>query len=335
MNPGCFGRQRTCFAMNSYIKHIGDWRVATGKLTRVQRDIYAELIDTYYDKEVPLTGDFERLAEDQACRTDEERAALRYVLDRFFKPGNDSSGALSYTHDRCNEEITAFNRKSEVARANGRKGGLSPRATRKRNGSERLADGEAESSERQATPYPIPHTKKDSPDGESKESVAAAPPPPSPPDGEGGTAEPAEPPKPPLPPPPSPTAQTALAGLEPASPARPAKKCPKDFKVDTSMAMWAAKECPLLSVDEVMRETAMFRDHTFAKAITDWPGAWRNWLRREQKGREQRQPRGGRVERNAARDEFMDKLLNKQGDGNGQRGFEGALDVESRVVGDC
>ena len=28
------------------------------------------------------------------------------------------------------------------------------------------------------------------------------------------------------------------------------------------------------------RETAKFRDHTFKGARSDWPGTWRNWIRR-------------------------------------------------------
>lgn len=45
------------------------------------------------------------------------------------------------------------------------------------------------------------------------------------------------------------------------------------------MRDWAADTAPLVNIDQA---TAAFRDHTFKTAITDWAGAWRNWLRRDQ-----------------------------------------------------
>lgn len=57
---------------------------------------------------------------------------------------------------------------------------------------------------------------------------------------------------------------------------RPARKVPEDFAVTAEMRSWAAKEAPGIDVD---RETAKMRDHTFAKARSDWPATWRNWLR--------------------------------------------------------
>jgi hypothetical protein len=57
---------------------------------------------------------------------------------------------------------------------------------------------------------------------------------------------------------------------------RPAKKCPVSFVVDAALRQWVKREAPSVKVG---RETAKFRDHTFARAISDWPGAWRNWMR--------------------------------------------------------
>lgn len=45
------------------------------------------------------------------------------------------------------------------------------------------------------------------------------------------------------------------------------------------MREWAAANAPLVNIDTA---TAAFRDHTFKTAMTDWTGAWRNWLRRDQ-----------------------------------------------------
>ena len=58
---------------------------------------------------------------------------------------------------------------------------------------------------------------------------------------------------------------------------RPAKKCPADFAVTDEMVAWARAECPGVSISA---ETPKFRDHTFATAATDWPGRWRNWMRK-------------------------------------------------------
>lgn len=45
------------------------------------------------------------------------------------------------------------------------------------------------------------------------------------------------------------------------------------------MRTWAKTETPLVNIDSA---TATFRDHTFKTAMTDWAGAWRNWLRKDQ-----------------------------------------------------
>lgn len=58
---------------------------------------------------------------------------------------------------------------------------------------------------------------------------------------------------------------------------RPLRKAPESFLIDASLQQWAREHVP--SVD-IRIETEKFRDHTFRTAITDWPGAWRNWMRR-------------------------------------------------------
>lgn len=64
-----------------------------------------------------------------------------------------------------------------------------------------------------------------------------------------------------------------------ASSTRPTRKCPTDFQVTAEMQAWAVANAPLVNASLA---TESFRDHTFKNAITDWPGAWRNWLRRDQ-----------------------------------------------------
>lgn len=72
---------------------------------------------------------------------------------------------------------------------------------------------------------------------------------------------------------------------------RPARKCPESFEVTPAMQEWSITNTPLVNLDQA---TATFRDHTFKTAITDWPGAWRNWMRREQQYTNDRQRPGAR-----------------------------------------
>lgn len=61
-----------------------------------------------------------------------------------------------------------------------------------------------------------------------------------------------------------------------SAPKRASRKCPDSFTVTDDLVAWAQGESP--GVD-LARETAKFRDHTFKNAISDWPAAWRNWIR--------------------------------------------------------
>lgn len=306
--------------MNQYLRHIGDWKAATANLTRTQRDIYSSLIDTYYDKERPLDSDFEMLSEDHGCRTAEELAALRYILKRYFKLDGDGR----YRNERADEEIVAFHHRVESAQRAGKASG-SARAQRKMNGTRTDVQREsnATSTERELPDDPITHPS--SPDGEvGGERAAKTPPAPAP------TAEPAKASKAgDAPPPPEPPEK---------APTRPSRKAPKGFEVTREMLDWAKENCPLVSNGDVSIETAKFKDHTFSRSISDWVGAWRNWLRKEQQFREsklpqqQQQPRlnGHAADRKARVDNFRAAVM-----GNSNAASRpSAIDVESRVVRD-
>lgn len=60
------------------------------------------------------------------------------------------------------------------------------------------------------------------------------------------------------------------------------RKCPAGFQVSAVLVQWAAGPdgAPLLDEAALRRETAKLRDYTFPRAISDWDGAWRNWMRR-------------------------------------------------------
>lgn len=102
--------------MNFYQHHIGDFNSATRHLTRVERSIYRDLIELYYDTEAPLTADFKRLSKKVMARSDEEIEALNDVLDEFFTLTGDV-----YTHVRCDDELAKVYKKSDKARASAEK----------------------------------------------------------------------------------------------------------------------------------------------------------------------------------------------------------------------
>ena len=58
---------------------------------------------------------------------------------------------------------------------------------------------------------------------------------------------------------------------------RSSKFCPRDFQVTADLMAWAATEAPGA---DVKAETEKFRDHEFKTPRSDWPRAWRNWMRR-------------------------------------------------------
>lgn len=67
----------------------------------------------------------------------------------------------------------------------------------------------------------------------------------------------------------------AVAAAEKAP--RPSRKCPSTFLVTGELQRWAREHVPGLDIRD---QTARMRDHTFKSALSDWPGAWRNWMKR-------------------------------------------------------
>lgn len=59
--------------------------------------------------------------------------------------------------------------------------------------------------------------------------------------------------------------------------ARKTRRCPPEFAITPELREWARAESPGVDVD---RETASFKDHEFRTPHSDWPAAWRNWMRR-------------------------------------------------------
>lgn len=104
--------------MHYYKKNIGDYRGATSHLTLLEHGVYGWLLDTYYMDEKPLPLDERQLFRVALARTEEEKQAVRDVLNEFFVKTENG-----WLHNRCELEIKAFHAKAESNRKNGNKGG--------------------------------------------------------------------------------------------------------------------------------------------------------------------------------------------------------------------
>jgi uncharacterized protein YdaU (DUF1376 family) len=89
--------------MKHYPHHIGDFDKATRHLTRIERSVYRDMIDLYYDTEQRLTLDFDALCRRIVARSSEEATAVQQVLNEFF-----TKTATGWYHDRCEAEIDAY-----------------------------------------------------------------------------------------------------------------------------------------------------------------------------------------------------------------------------------
>jgi uncharacterized phage protein (TIGR02220 family) len=110
--------------MNYYDHHIGDFRSGTVNMTRVERWIYRDMLDVYYDTEEPLPADIEKLCKAIGVRSAEEKAAVVDLLSYKFTLTD-----RGYEHERCEAEIAKYRSKADVARENGRLGGR-PKGTK-------------------------------------------------------------------------------------------------------------------------------------------------------------------------------------------------------------
>jgi uncharacterized protein YdaU (DUF1376 family) len=93
--------------MKHYPHHIGDFDKATRHLTRIERSVYRDLIDLYYDTEQRLTLDQSALCRRIIARSNEESTAVQQVLNEFF-----TETPTGWYHDRCEHEIAAYHANS-------------------------------------------------------------------------------------------------------------------------------------------------------------------------------------------------------------------------------
>ncbi|MFH4175015.1 YdaU family protein, partial [Acinetobacter baumannii] len=113
--------------MNYYQHHIGDFNNATRHLSLIERAIYRDLLDMYYDTEKAIdASSIDRLARRLQCTTEEQKEALKYVLDEFFIL---EEGV--YRNNRCEREIAEYHGKKKQASEAG-KASAAKRAAKKK-----------------------------------------------------------------------------------------------------------------------------------------------------------------------------------------------------------
>ena len=89
--------------MFHYPHHIGDFNKATRHLTRLERSIYRDLLDLYYETESQLPLDISFICRRIIANTNEERTAVEQTLSEFFHKTPDG-----WYQKRCEDEIDRF-----------------------------------------------------------------------------------------------------------------------------------------------------------------------------------------------------------------------------------
>ena len=97
--------------MRFYPYHIGDFNNATRYASRLERSIYRDLLDMYYEQESAIDGtDLDKLQRRLNVRSTDEQTALDFVLTEYFE---NQDGF--YFNNRCEQEIKKYQDKFENA----------------------------------------------------------------------------------------------------------------------------------------------------------------------------------------------------------------------------
>ena len=97
--------------MNYYPFHIGDYLSATRHLSWAEDAAYRRLLDTYYTTEKRLPLDLRAVCRLVLATTDEQREAVRVVLDEFFEQTPEG-----WKNSRADTEIDAMRGKQQKQR---------------------------------------------------------------------------------------------------------------------------------------------------------------------------------------------------------------------------
>ncbi|MFZ6769883.1 YdaU family protein [Undibacterium sp. Di26W] len=95
--------------MNYYSHHIGDFNNATRHLNRLERAIYRDMLDLYYDTESALMLDLGLLCRRLVARSEEETAAVEQLLKEFFVLTD-----AGWFHARCDQAIREYQKNTNA-----------------------------------------------------------------------------------------------------------------------------------------------------------------------------------------------------------------------------
>jgi len=98
-----------------YEFNIEKYRADTAHLSLLEHGIYRQLIDTYYQSELPLCADDAILMRSHCVRTSEEKEAFNNVINDFFELKDGF-----YHHVGCDKQLEVIYSKSEKARNSAR-----------------------------------------------------------------------------------------------------------------------------------------------------------------------------------------------------------------------
>lgn len=97
--------------MNYYPFHIGDYVSATRHLSWCEDAAFRRLLDTYYTTEKPLPEDLRAVCRLVLATTEEQREAVRIVLEEFFELTE-----CGWINHRADVEIAAMRKKQQDQR---------------------------------------------------------------------------------------------------------------------------------------------------------------------------------------------------------------------------
>jgi len=261
--------------MNYYPFHIGDYLSATRHLSWAEDCAYRRLLDTYYVSEKPLPSDLRAVCRLVLATTDEQREAVKVVLEEFFELAEDG-----WINARADREIAAMREKQEKQRAKANKRWQKPREE-PGNASALPQHEESDAAAQKTDADAMPPTPTPTPKGKPPTSPVGEVSPPSdetPSVTETPDASPSAPPH-------LDGEQCSLVSL-PAKPDARGTRLSADWRLPKAWGEWALQERPTWNADAVRAVSERFRDHWIAKPgkdgrKADWLATWRNWVRRE------------------------------------------------------
>ena len=249
--------------MNYYQHHIGDHLVATAHLSFIEEGVYRRLLDRYYSTELPLSRDEAKLFRLMRAHSDDDKLALRTILEEFFIQTD-----AGWTHQRADSDIAAFKSKSikssEAAQKRWANAGKKPGkdATNTTNAPKR--ETAASNRARPASTEPSPDASANAAHNSSTSDASA-----NPTHASNASAAPA------------PAAAPAAAVSK--SKSSNGQRLPADWQPSSHDVLFCEQNRPDLVPEAVAHH---FRDYWIAQPDatgkkTDWSATWRNWVRKE------------------------------------------------------